>query len=73
MNNNNTLQLMLGTGVSAPKQEAQLYPIVKTAIENGIRYFDTAPSYKTEGILGSVLHTCMKEMGFRSRRVIYTE
>ena len=50
MNNNNTLQLMLGTGVSAPKQEAQLYPIVKTAIENGIRYFDTAPSYKTEGI-----------------------
>lgn len=63
MDDSNILQLMLGTGVSAPKQEVQLYPIVKTAIENGIRYFDTAPSYKTERILGSVLHTCMKEMG----------
>ena len=70
MDDNNVLQLMLGTGVSAPKQEVQLYPIVKTAIENGIRYFDTAPSYKTERLGFAYVY---ERNGFNTRRIIYTE
>lgn len=62
MKNETYSQLILGTGASAPKLQAHLYNIVKIALVNGIRYFDTAPSYKTEKLLGMVLHTCMKEM-----------
>lgn len=62
-------QLILGTGASAPKEQDHLYGIVRTALANGIRCFDTAPSYKTEQLLGIALHTCMKEMDIKREQL----
>lgn len=53
--------LIFGSGASAIKDEKGLYTVCSAAIENGIRAFDTAPSYKTEIILARVLHKIAAE------------
>lgn len=58
-------RLIFGTGASAPKSQEHLYNIVKAALCYGIYRYDTAPSYKTEKILGTALRTCMKEMDIK--------
>lgn len=50
-----TPQLLFGTGLSSAKNEMELYEIIKSCINNQIYAFDTAPSYKTEGILGKII------------------
>lgn len=47
--------LIFGTGLSSSKSYQGLLDCCTTAVESGIRSFDTAPSYKTEGTLGQVL------------------
>lgn len=54
--------LMLGTGISSGKSYSELLEIVQLAIQNGIYGFDTAPSYHTEEVLGTVINQCMKDL-----------
>ena len=54
--------IMFGTGLSAAKDYRQMKEVVKTALENGITSFDTAPSYKTEKLLAKVLGECSSEL-----------
>lgn len=54
-------ELIFGTGISAPKSGDELLKVVKSCFENGIHSFDTAPSYKTEDLLGEIFHHCTKE------------
>tara|TARA_B100001057_G_scaffold501029_1_gene619822 strand:- start:8607 stop:9473 length:867 start_codon:yes stop_codon:yes gene_type:complete len=39
------------------KKDIDIYPILDKAFESGIRYFDTAPGYKSEKILGNFIKT----------------
>lgn len=55
--------LVLGTGVSASRDYDGLLAVVRAAADSGIRCFDTAPSYRTEELLGKVLHRAMEEKG----------
>lgn len=48
-------KLIFGTGASAAKDYDGLKRVVSSAIENGIRTFDTAPSYGAEKILARIL------------------
>lgn len=57
----NSSRLILGTGASACKDYDRLYNVVKTAINNGIVSFDTAPSYHTEEMLGLIIKECINE------------
>lgn len=54
--------LIFGTGVSSCKEEAGLEAVIRSAMENGIRRFDTAPSYRTESVLGRILRRLTEEM-----------
>lgn len=47
--------VILGSGVSSPKTVDDLRPIILCALENNINTFDTAPSYRTESVIGAVL------------------
>lgn len=47
--------LYFGTGASSSKDYNSLYMLLECCIQNGIHHFDTAPSYKTEQILGKGL------------------
>lgn len=47
--------MILGTGVSFGKEPEQARTVISAALDNEILCFDTAPSYKTEGILGEIL------------------
>lgn len=58
-NNINALHLILGTGASSYKDYDGLYTVISSAFENGIRGFDTAPSYGTEEILGKCISKCI--------------
>lgn len=55
------VNIMFGTGASSAKTFDELYPLIRTAVECGILAFDSAPSYKTEAILGACLGRCMKD------------
>ena len=56
------VNIMFGTGASSAKTYDELYPLIRTVIECGIFAFDTAPSYKTEAVLGSCMKKCMEEL-----------
>lgn len=51
--------LFIGSGVSASKEYGELFEVIRGGIEAGIRSFDTAPSYHSEKMLGSILGKCM--------------
>jgi len=53
--------LIFGTGLSSGKDYETLKKCCGTAIDCGICSFDTAPSYRTEGVLGQVLSDISKE------------
>lgn len=55
--------LIFGSGASSFKDLTGLTEVCKAALEHGIKAFDTAPSYKTEEVLGQVLTSVMKENG----------
>lgn len=52
--------LIFGTGASACKDQEGLTRVIRAAVENGIRKFDTAPSYRTEALLGKALREAAK-------------
>ena len=47
--------LIFGTGLSSAKEYGELLKICDTVVSNGIRSFDTAPSYGTEKIVGKIV------------------
>ncbi|MCD8266025.1 MAG: aldo/keto reductase [Prevotellaceae bacterium] len=55
--------LIFGSGVSSLKDLSGLTEVCRTAIASGIRYFDTAPSYRTEQVLCEALRLCLSELG----------
>lgn len=48
-------RLVLGTGVSFGKEPEIAREVISAALDFGICRFDTAPSYKTEGLVGQIL------------------
>lgn len=62
-------KLMLGTGASATKNYDELLGIVRTAIENGISGFDTAPSYGTEEILAKAINEVIGQLKLERKDV----
>ena len=52
--------LIFGTGASAAKDYEGLKKVVSCALVNGIRIFDTAPSYGVEEILAKIIVEVMK-------------
>jgi len=54
-----TPNIIFGSGVSSPKGYENLLAVAQEAVQNGCRGFDTAPSYKTEVVLGKVIRECM--------------
>ncbi len=58
-------QLIFGSGVSSHKDLTGLVEVCRAAIENDIREFDTAPSYRTEEVLCSALKTCLNDLGLQ--------
>lgn len=59
--NNKSINIMFGSGLSSAKKYEELLPLIQTAIEKGIIAFDTAPSYRTEAVLGKCLRQCLAE------------
>lgn len=57
-----TVKMMFGTGASSAKTYNELYPLIRTVLDCGIFAFDTAPSYRTEAILGACLNECIKKL-----------
>lgn len=57
----NEIKLMFGTGASSEKSEKRLLAVIRSAVSNGIRGFDTAPSYHTEKALGKCIRHSMEE------------
>ncbi len=53
--------LIFGTGASAAKDYEGLKRVVICALENGIRLFDTAPSYGVEEILSKIFFEFIEE------------
>lgn len=56
------IELIIGSGASACKDYDDLFLNVKIGLENGIRGFDTAPSYQTEEILGKAIRESLYEL-----------
>lgn len=54
--------IVFGTGASSGKTYDELFPVIKKAIECGIRVFDTAPSYRTETVLAAVIKDAAGEL-----------
>lgn len=48
----------------------ELYPMIRSAYENGIVGFDTSPSYNTEEILGSALSKLCSSVGIQRDRLL---
>lgn len=57
------IKLVLGTGISASKEYGVFKTVAETCLQSGINAFDTAPSYGTEELLGSVMKDLAKEKG----------
>lgn len=55
-------ELILGSGASACKDSSGLLAVCRSAMLNGIRRFDTAPSYRTEETLSLAVSTCASEL-----------
>ena len=69
-----TKKLIFGTGVSSSKDYDGLKTVVRSALKSGIYSFDTAPSYKTEAVLGRILGELSDEMGIgREKLFIQTK
>lgn len=53
--------LIFGTGLSSIKSFEGLLDCCQAAVESGITWFDTAPSYKTEEVLGNVINEIIRQ------------
>ena len=64
----------LGFGVAGLGTGPEFYTAMESALENGYRFFDTAPFYENEGEVGQVLRSCgvPRESGRRSARCSLT-
>lgn len=52
-------RLIFGTGLSSAKTKDGLLPVIQKALSSGVNAFDTAPSYKTETVLGECLNSVL--------------
>ena len=59
------INIMFGTGASSAKTFDELYPLIQTVIKCGIFAFDSAPSYRTETVLGLCLNRCMTDFSIK--------
>lgn len=57
------IRIMFGTGASSAKSYEELYPLIDTALQSGIRGFDAAPSYGTEKVLSKALLVLLDQHG----------
>ncbi len=62
-------KLIFGTGASAAKDYDGLKKVVSCALVNGIRIFDTAPSYGVEEILAKIIAEVMKNNGLKRENI----
>lgn len=62
--------LVFGTGASAAKNYEDLLKLIQKCIESNILIFDTAPSYKTEKILGKVLSECIQKLKIQREKIV---
>lgn len=60
---------IFGTGASSSKDYDGLKNVISAAMGNGIFAFDTAPSYRTEAVLGKVLRELSGKMGVERERL----
>lgn len=58
-----TQRIIFGSGLSSYKDYEGLYKVCKKALENGIRRFDTAPSYRTESVISKAVKQSANELG----------
>ena len=66
--------LIFGSGKSSFKDMEGLMTVCETAIDNGIVYFDTAPSYRTEEVLSHCLLQILRNKGWnRDSLIIQTK
>ena len=65
-------RLILGSGLSSPKTFEGLRPVILAALKLGINSFDTAPSYRTEHVLGAVIMSIASELGL-TRKDYYVQ
>nr|WP_320016128.1 aldo/keto reductase [uncultured Desulfobacter sp.] len=52
-------KIIFGSGISSHKEYDSFLAVVQKAVENGCKNFDTAPSYRTEYILGQAIRQCI--------------
>ena len=72
MNTIKQSDIILGSGVSFSKSPEIAENVIAVAIKCGIHKFDTAPSYKTESLVGDILkRQC--EQGVFSRKKLYIQ
>ena len=64
--------MILGSGISFSKDIDIAKSVVSTALKNGLYRFDSAPSYKTESLLGKILNDQI-ERGAITRESIYIQ
>ena len=56
-------------GLRKGSTEGQAVDLVRRAVDLGINYFDTAPNYGTEGVIGRALEGCRHESVISSKTV----
>ncbi len=66
--------LIFGSGASAHKDFKGTLEVCRAALNHGIRWFDTAPSYHTEEVLSRAVYEGAKELGiYRNEYFIQTK
>lgn len=70
MDFNKVKPLIFGTGLSSSKDYQGLLNCSTAAVDSGIRWFDTAPSYKTEELLGRVIGDILKNQRLKREDVL---
>lgn len=65
----NRKSLIFGTGASSSKDYDSLRKHIRTCLKCGIMSFDTAPSYRTEKILGIVIVDLLSELSLQRKDI----
>lgn len=63
--------LIFGTGASAAKDYEGLNRVVSCALGNGIRIYDTAPSYGVEEILSRIIFATILKYGLKREEICF--
>ncbi|KAE9547491.1 hypothetical protein FO519_009297 [Halicephalobus sp. NKZ332] len=63
---------MLGLGTSRATNEAELESAIRTALDIGYRYFDTAAMYQNEHVIGKVIEKYIKDGKLKREDIFIT-